>query len=177
MTRRYLAWGTIVPVALLTLVLGLSLRPRSPAAAAAARGEMGILVTDLTPEACHAAGVEHGVLVIDVVPGGPADLKGIQEGDIITAYEHEPVYSAVELLGRIRRDGPGFQAGVSISRDGSERWIGFVELAAQPVPPPSGDLIEARFEQLEADIADLQARVDSLEKLPRPIPRRPVVLH
>jgi len=174
MTRRYAAW---IPALLILLVLGLSLRPRSPAAAAAARGDMGVLVADLTPEACHAAGVEHGVLVIDVVPGGPADLKGIQEGDIITAYEHEPVYSALELLGRIRRDGPGFQAGISISRNGSERWIGFVELGEQPVPPPSGDVIEARFERLEDEIADLRARVDSLEKLPRPIPRRPVVLH
>jgi len=174
MTRRYLAW---IPALLILLVLGLSLRPRSPAAAGTARGDMGILVTDLTPEACHAAGVQQGVLVIDVVLGGPADLKGIREGDIITAYEHEPVYSAVELIGRIRRDGPGFQAGVTISRDGSERWIGFVELAEQPVPPPSGDVIEARFERLEDEIADLRARVDSLEKLPRPIPRRPVVLH
>jgi len=138
---------------------------------------MGIVVTDMTLEARHAAGVQSGVLVMEVAPGGPADLKGIQEGDIITAYEHEPVYSAIELIGRIRRDGPGYQAGVTISRDGSERWIGFVELAAQPVPPPSGDLIEARFERLEDDIADLQARVDSLEKLPRPIPRHPVVLH
>jgi hypothetical protein len=174
MTRRYAVW---IPALLLLLVVGLSLRPRTPAAAGTARGDMGIVVTDMTPEARHAAGVQHGVLVLEVVPGGPADRKGIQEGDIITAYENEPVRSALELLGRIRRDGPGFQAGVSISREGSERWLGFVELAQQPVPPPSGDLIEARFERLEADIADLQARVDSLERLPRPIPRRPVVLH
>jgi C-terminal processing protease CtpA/Prc len=138
---------------------------------------MGLTVVDLTPEARRAAGVAQGVLVIDVVPGGAADRKGIQEGDIITAYENEPVRSALELLARIRHDGPGFQAGVSISREGSERWIGFVELDAQPVPPPSGDVIEARFEKLEDDIADLEARVDSLERLPRPIPRHPVILH
>jgi len=174
MNRRYVA---LALVALPALVLALTLRPPSPAVAGSGRGDLGVLLADLSPEACRAAGIPSGVLVIEVIPGGPADRKGVLEGDIITAYENAPVVSAVELMGRVRRDGPGFLAGITIRREGSDRWLGFVELAEQPSPPPSGEMLEARFQQLEDELDDLRARVDSLERAPRAIPRRPVVLH
>ena len=95
MPRRYPLWGTLVPVILLTLALGLSLRPPSLRAASRAQGDMGIVFSDMTPDACRAAGVTQGVLVIDVIPGGPADKKGLVPGDIITEYENRPVRSAL----------------------------------------------------------------------------------
>ena len=174
MARRYVAWGALVPVILLTLIAGLSLKPRSPAAAGSAPGDMGVVVTDLSADELHAAGARCGVLVIDVAPGGPADREDIEEGDIIVEYEHEPVRSAAWLYGRIRRDGEGFLAGVTIRRDGSERWVGFVKLAARPAPPPTTDELEARFARLEDQVDALTARVEQLEQA-REIPRRRVL--
>jgi hypothetical protein len=157
----------------LVLVALLAFRPSAPRAAAK-RGDMGILVSDLSPEACRAAGVNSGVLVVDVVPDGPADKKGIVEGDIITEYENEPVRSAALLLGRIRHDGPGFLAGVRIRHDGVDRWIGFIPLEAAPEPPPTADEVAERFGRLEQEIDALEARIVSLEKA-RAIPRRQVL--
>jgi hypothetical protein len=175
MPRRYALWGTLVPAILITLALGLSLRPPSLRAADRVQGDMGIVVSDLSPEACRAAGVTQGVLVIEVVPGGPADRKGIVEGDIITEYENQPVRSAVELLGRIRHDGEGYMAGVRINHDGSDRWIGFIQLAARPGPLPAPEELNSRFARLEDEIGDLRARIVALEKQ-RVIPRRPAVV-
>lgn len=187
MPRRYALWGTLVPVILLTLALGLSLRPPSLRAASRAQGDMGLVFSDLSPEACRAAGVPQGVLVIDVVQGGPADKKGIVIGDIITEYENRPVRSALELMSHIRQDGEGFLAGVRINHEGSDRWVGFITLAARPGPPPEPKQLDARFAQLEDDtdarfnrledeIDGLRERIAVLEQQrPRVIPRRPAV--
>ena len=176
MTRRSLPRGILVPAALFLLLLGLAFRPPSPRAAGRAPGDMGIVVVDLSPEARRTAGVKSGALVIDVLPDGPADQKDIHEGDIITEYGNEPVRSAAELTGRIRRDGPGYLASVSILRDGSEHWLGLVTLAARPAPPATREEINAHFAQLEDELDALKARVDSLERA-RVIPRRPAIQH
>jgi serine protease Do len=124
---------------------------------------MGLFVADLSADACREAGIRSGVLVVEVEPGGPADKRGIEEGDIITQYEHEPVHSAAWFYGRVRRDGEGFLAGVHVLRDGSERWMGFVILAAAPPPPPSAQGIDERFTAMALRIDALEARIAELE--------------
>ena len=147
----------------LFLVALLLLKPT--AAASRAPGWMGIAVADLSPDQCRAFGVKRGVQVIDVEPGGPADRKDIEEGDLIVKYEDQPVRSAAWLMGRIRRDGAGFLASVHVRRDGMEKWAGLVSLAAAPPPPPSPEDLSARFEELEREIAVLSKRVTDLEEL------------
>jgi len=149
--------------AVLALPLLLLFEPSAPNAAAP--GWMGLAVADLTPDECRAAGVKRGVQVVEVEPGGPADRKDIEEGDLIIQYENQPVRSAAWLMGRIRRDGAGFMASVRILRDGEERWAGLVTLAAAPPPPPSPEDIDARFAALEREIDVLAARVTELEGL------------
>jgi len=151
--------------AVLALPLLLVLEPSVPNAAAP--GWMGIAVADLTPDECRAAGVKRGVQVVEVEPGGPADRKDIEEGDLIIQYENQPVRSAAWLMGRIRRDGAGFMASVRIRRDGEERWAGLVTLAAAPPPPPSPEETDARFAALERQVDALTARVAELEGLSR----------
>jgi len=151
--------------AVLALPLLLLFEPSAPNAAAP--GWMGLAVADLTPDECRAAGVKRGVQVVEVEPGGPADRKDIEEGDLIIQYENQPVRSAAWLMGRIRRDGAGFMASVRILRDGEERWAGLVTLAAAPPPPPSAEDTEARFAALEREIDALTVRVAELEGLSR----------
>ena len=147
------------------------LLPTNPQAGSPVPGDMGLEVADLSPEACRAAGVRFGVAVVYVAPGGPADRKGIEEGDILTQYEGVPVRSAAWLYGRIRRDGPGFLAGVHVLHEGSERWLGFVTLAAAPMPPPTVDELDDRFAALARRIDALEAHVAQLdEALSRRLP-------
>jgi hypothetical protein len=171
MKRRAILGGTIA--LLIVLAFGILLQPSAPRAASRA-GDMGALFVDLAPDALQAAGIPGGVLVIEVLPGGPAEKKGLEAGDIITEYENAPVRSAAELLARIRRDGEGFLAGVRIRRDGSDRWIGFIPLGAMPLPPPAASEIDDRFARLEDELDELRARVEKLEKA-RVIPRKPPV--
>ena len=147
------------------LFLALFLLLKPTAAASRAPGWMGIVVADLTPDQCSAAGVKRGVQVVEVEPGGPADRKDIEEGDLITRYEDQPVRSAAWLMGRIRRDGAGFLASVHVMRDGKESWAGLVTLAAAPPPPPSPAEIEERFAALEREIDALSSRVAALENV------------
>ena len=146
------------------LFLAALLLLKPTAAASRAPGWMGIVVSDLTPEQCRAFGVKRGVQVVDVEPGGPADRKDIEEGDLIVTYEDQPVRSAAWLMGRIRRDGEGFLASVHYLRDGQDHWAGLVTLAAAPPPPPSPADISARFADLERRVDALSRRVAELEQ-------------
>ncbi len=55
-----------------------------------------------------------------VTPGGPAETAGVQEGDIITAVDGEPVRSGDELIVKVRSHEPGDVVGLTINRDGEE---------------------------------------------------------
>jgi len=147
------------------LFLALILLLKPTAAASRAPGWMGIVVADLTPDQCRTFGVKRGVEVVDVEPGGPADRKDIEEGDLIVRYEDQPVRSAAWLMGRIRRDGEGFLASVHVQRDGVEHWAGLVSLAAAPPPPPSPADLLTRIDVLERDVDALAKRVADLEEL------------
>ncbi|MCE7082470.1 S1C family serine protease, partial [Streptomyces sp. ST2-7A] len=55
-----------------------------------------------------------------VVPGGPGDLAGLEEGDIITAVDGERVRSGDELIVRVRSHRPGDVLEITVERGGGE---------------------------------------------------------
>ena len=59
-----------------------------------------------------------GVLVVNTMPGGAAEEAGIRQGDIITAFDGEPVFTMEELQGAIRARQIGDIVEVRILRDG-----------------------------------------------------------
>ncbi|RMG48781.1 MAG: PDZ domain-containing protein [Acidobacteria bacterium] len=61
---------------------------------------------------------EAGVLAGEVVPGGPADIGGIEPGDLILSVAGHPVGSARELIARLRRGGIGNKIEIELSRQG-----------------------------------------------------------
>jgi serine protease Do len=61
-----------------------------------------------------------GILVQGVSPDGPADKAGLQQGDLITQVNGEPVEGPVELTQRIRKQPVGTRFDLSVLREGEE---------------------------------------------------------
>ena len=71
------------------------------------RGAIGISFnTRAKPELLKAYGADAGVFVEQVTPGGPAEKAGIKPGDIITAFQKQPVKNGEDMLSRVQ-DVPG----------------------------------------------------------------------
>jgi len=69
------------------------------AVAGSGRGKLGLSVEPLTPEVAHQLGVKDrtGVAVTGVQPGSPADVAGIQPGDVIVQVDRRPVNTLADL--------------------------------------------------------------------------------
>ncbi len=99
---------------------------------------LGILGVDVTPKLAEILGLpedQRGVLIESVVQGSPADKAGLrgsykpvmigdQEvligGDIIVAFDGQPVTSLRDLLGYLRQHKPGDKVTLTILRDGEK---------------------------------------------------------
>lgn len=94
--------------------------------AADARGWIGLRVQNVTPEIATAMGLSRseGALVVSAVPGGPADLAGLREGDLIVAVGGTAIADSRALVGEVAARAPGDKAVVTVLR-------GFAELALE----------------------------------------------
>ena len=63
------------------------------------RGKIGVMIQDLTRDLAEALdlGTEHGALVSRVESGSPAEIAGIQAGDVIVAVDGTKVESSRDL--------------------------------------------------------------------------------
>ncbi len=89
------------------------------------RGQLGVLVQDLTPRLAQAFGLERGqgAVVARVQPGSPAAEAGLEEGDVILEVGGEPVESAADLRNRIGLLSVGEQVRLEVHRDGETRTV------------------------------------------------------
>ncbi len=65
----------------------------------------------------------YGVRLDWVEPNGPADLFGLQKGDIITDFDKVPIRTSEELLSRVMRATPKSVVDVLVLRDGKPLTI------------------------------------------------------
>ena len=84
------------------------------------RGWLGVEGTEITAKAAMESGNPNirGVLVVGVFVNSPADVAGVQNGDIITAIDHNPVYQVRNVLEMIAAHKPGDSVILSLFRDG-----------------------------------------------------------
>ena len=74
------------------------------------RGWIGAGGTDLTPALAKSLGLNDtmkGVYVTHVLENSPADLAGMEPGDVILAVDGEPAGGAYEIMSRIAATTPG----------------------------------------------------------------------
>ena len=103
----------------LSVSLGKAEPERSAAARPAENGALGLAVRPLAREEMRAAGVDHGLLIERV--GGPAQLAGVEAGDVLLALNGKPLQS-VEQLRQLLKDKPK-QVALLVSRDGQQIFV------------------------------------------------------
>jgi len=105
------------------------------------RGFLGVSVGPVTPEARQAAKLEssRGALVAEAVAGSPAASAGIKPGDIIVAFQGEPIQNPHDLTRRIAGTPPGTKVALRVVRNGRETPVEATLGRLTDAPPaPSG---------------------------------------
>jgi len=89
------------------------------------RGRLGVGIQDVNQALAESFGLDkpRGALVGNVEKGGPAEKAGLKAGDVILAFNSQPVGSAGDLPAMVARATPGQTAEVEVWRDGSKRSV------------------------------------------------------
>jgi S1-C subfamily serine protease len=116
-----------------------SARPTIDAAVANPKGPvafLGVTSEDVTPGLAFQfnLSVRDGAYVVDVAPGGPAQRAGIGAGDVIVAFDGDPVGGSDRLGSLIRGQHPGDKATVTVVSAGGARKTVTVTLGVNPLP-------------------------------------------
>ena len=103
-------------------------------------GWLGVQVQDITQDVAeyYKLSDRQGVLVFQVLPDSPSQKAGMKDGDIIKAYEGEPIEQSRELIDRVGRAKVGRKVPVEVLRDG-KRLVLTIQIGERP----SGEEITA----------------------------------
>lgn len=97
------------------------------------RGWLGVVIQEVNKDLAESFGLKQakGALVAQLVPGSPAELGGLQSGDIITAFNGQEINLSSDLPHRVGRIKPGTTAKLNIVRNGKSKVIR-LEIGALP---------------------------------------------
>jgi serine protease Do len=86
------------------------------------RGYLGVSIQQLTPDLAASFDIAsgRGVLVAQVTDGSPADAAGLQQGDVIVAYDDTPVTEIGRFRNSVALTEPGSRHTLSVLRGGRE---------------------------------------------------------
>jgi serine protease Do len=129
------------------------------------RGYLGVQIQQISPELAKALQLDDykGALVASVVPGGPADRGGIASGDVIVAFNNQPVGAAHDLPAMVAATPVGKEATVTVLRNGRKKEIpvkiaelpskeGSIQSAKKPAEGKWGMQIQDLTPQIAAEL-------------------------
>ncbi len=89
------------------------------------RGQIGIIIGDLTPELAQSLGVDEtqGAVVSRVQPGSPAEEAGLKTGDVVTQFNGTDLQGSNDLRNRVGLLTIGTTVKLTVVRDGKVRNI------------------------------------------------------
>ncbi len=97
------------------------------------RGFIGVTIQHVSPEVAEAMGLDraYGALVSEVNPGGPADMAGVQSGDVIIGFNGETVDTMRDLPRMVAMTAPGSEGELEIWRNG-EIVVSSIDIGTLP---------------------------------------------
>lgn len=102
-----------------TVALGRADAERQEAAAAPEGGSLGLALRPLERQELRGSGLDHGLLIERVT--GPAQLAGVQPGDVLLALNGKPVQSVAQVRDALK-DRPASVA-LLVARDGQQIFV------------------------------------------------------
>ncbi len=110
------------------------------------RGELGILVQDVTPDVADAMGVgaRHGALISQVLKHSAAERAGLRAGDVILSLDGEAIHDGADLHNRVGLTDAGRSVRLEVLRDG-KTLVKEVALTSKSVGRLDGDDVDTRF--------------------------------
>ena len=94
--------------------------PQMVATGGVTRGYLGVSIQSITPELAAALKLDgtRGALVGEVMPDSPAAQAGLQTGDVITAFDGQPVATSQDLPGMVAATPVDQDVTVTVQRQG-----------------------------------------------------------
>ena len=135
------------------------------------RGGLGVVIMPVPRDDYEQLGLADadGALVQSVNPGGPAADAGIEPGDVIVAYDGEPVEDTRDVQSRVVATRPGTTVPLDIVRNGEpltlDVTIGELDLEAE-VRPATADAREETSEGFGITVRDLTPEVARRLRVP-----------
>ena len=116
------------------------------------RGWLGVMIQDVTPEMAEAMNLdaEGGAMITDV-PEGPARDAGLETGDVIVAFDGQPVEDTRGLVRRVAEAPSGDTVQVEVVREGESQTID-VTLGRRETAQGEGGGSTATEEPTETDL-------------------------
>jgi serine protease Do len=93
--------------------------PQLKASGKVVRGWLGVYIQKVTPELAESLGLadSRGALVAKVLDNGPAQAAGVKRGDVIVAFDNQPVDDSRELPLLVGRTDLGHKGVLKVIRD------------------------------------------------------------
>ncbi len=111
------------------------------------RAQLGVTVQQVTSDLAESLGLARvtGAIVSSVEAGSAAERAGVKRGDVIMAFNGQPVQDMNSLRNRVAETSPGAATAIVVNRDGQERELSLTldeAAASRPgrhEPGPDGD--------------------------------------
>ena len=110
------------------------------------RGTMGVVVQDVDTKMSQALGIARhpAVILADVVPHGSGEAAGLEQGDVLLAFDGKPITQTRQVQAAILQHKPGDTVTVDIQR-GAETLQKSVALLERPNSPVAlADLVNGQ---------------------------------
>src|SRR6201991_2697478 len=110
------------------------------------RGNLGVEVQDITPRIAQALKLKdtNGAVVTRINEGSPADVAGLQTGDVLTAVDGKPVRAAQDVRNAEGLLPLGAKVKLTVRRDGASRDVE-ATIAAAKIATLDGAKVDARL--------------------------------
>jgi serine protease Do len=129
--------------------------------AALRRAWLGASFETVTADIADAIGLPRpeGVILSDIHTQGPALRAGLRSGDIITAFNGQPVFDTEGMRFRVATGIVGDEARLSVRRPGTELELSLVLELPPEIPSRNERVLEGRHPIAGATVANLSPAV------------------